>query len=173
MGYTSQTQHKLSCSWYRCPEIGTSSIDWAQLSRFYLKTETETSLRIVVLKYSYKQDGVSDKNRTIDNVQKHNICVNISSSQTFRSYLMLFVWNALFFHLLLGVPSSLFRSSTSINFLAVSYVLRAHQSHFLWFFSLIVLFFKEYILFVMRFSPASCKCHINRSEYIPQHLVFP
>jgi hypothetical protein len=24
----------------RCPEIGTSSIDWGQLSRFYLKTET-------------------------------------------------------------------------------------------------------------------------------------
>jgi hypothetical protein len=30
------------------PEIGTSSIDWAQLSRFYLKTETEFSLRNVV-----------------------------------------------------------------------------------------------------------------------------
>jgi hypothetical protein len=34
--------------WYRCPEIGTSSIDWAQLSRFYLKTETESSLGNVV-----------------------------------------------------------------------------------------------------------------------------
>jgi hypothetical protein len=31
------------------PEIGTSSIDWAQQSRFYLKTETEASLRNVVL----------------------------------------------------------------------------------------------------------------------------
>jgi hypothetical protein len=31
------------------PEIGTSSIDWAQLSRFYLKTETESSLRNVVV----------------------------------------------------------------------------------------------------------------------------
>jgi hypothetical protein len=38
------------------PEVGTSSIHWAQLSRFYLKTETESSLRNVVLKY--KQDGV-------------------------------------------------------------------------------------------------------------------
>jgi hypothetical protein len=28
--------------------IGTSSIDWAQLSRFYLKTQTEYSLRNVV-----------------------------------------------------------------------------------------------------------------------------
>jgi hypothetical protein len=26
------------------PEIGTSSINWAQLSRFYLKTEIESSL---------------------------------------------------------------------------------------------------------------------------------
>jgi hypothetical protein len=34
--------------WYRCPEIETSSIDWAQLSRFYLKTETESSLRNVL-----------------------------------------------------------------------------------------------------------------------------
>jgi hypothetical protein len=30
------------------PEIGTSSIDWTQLSRFYLKTETESSLQNAV-----------------------------------------------------------------------------------------------------------------------------
>jgi hypothetical protein len=30
------------------PEIGNISIDWAQLSRFYLKTETESSLRNVM-----------------------------------------------------------------------------------------------------------------------------
>jgi hypothetical protein len=30
------------------PEIASSSIDWAQLSRFYLKTETESSHRNVV-----------------------------------------------------------------------------------------------------------------------------
>jgi hypothetical protein len=29
-------------------EIGSNSIDWAQLSRFYLKTKTESSLRNVV-----------------------------------------------------------------------------------------------------------------------------
>jgi hypothetical protein len=46
------------------PEIGTNSIDWAQLSRFYLKTETESSLRNVVLKY--KQDGVLDKKKQDD-----------------------------------------------------------------------------------------------------------
>jgi hypothetical protein len=27
----------------------------------------------------YKQDGVSDKNRTMDNVQKHNICTSYAS----------------------------------------------------------------------------------------------
>jgi hypothetical protein len=30
------------------PEIATSSIDWAQQSRFYLRTETDSSLRNVV-----------------------------------------------------------------------------------------------------------------------------
>jgi hypothetical protein len=25
--------------------------------------------------FRYKQDGVLDKNRTMDNVQKHNICI--------------------------------------------------------------------------------------------------
>jgi hypothetical protein len=50
----------LCCAWliysilvlvrYRCPEIGTSSVDSAQLNRFYLKTETEFSLRSVVFR---------------------------------------------------------------------------------------------------------------------------
>jgi hypothetical protein len=44
-----------SWCWYRCPEIGTRSIDWAQLSRFYLKTEIQSSFRNVVLKN--KHDG--------------------------------------------------------------------------------------------------------------------
>jgi hypothetical protein len=48
------------------PEIMTSSVYWAQLSGFYLKTETETSLRSVVFR---------NKNRTMDNVPKHNICI--------------------------------------------------------------------------------------------------
>jgi hypothetical protein len=34
-----------------------------------------------------KQDGVLDKDKTMDNVQKHSICTNVPSSQTFRSYL--------------------------------------------------------------------------------------
>jgi hypothetical protein len=34
--------------WCWCPEIGASSIDWAQLSRLHLKAETESSLRNVV-----------------------------------------------------------------------------------------------------------------------------
>jgi hypothetical protein len=37
--------------------MGTSSIDWAQLSRFHLKTETESSLRNVVLNKK-QNDGV-------------------------------------------------------------------------------------------------------------------
>jgi hypothetical protein len=62
-----------SWCWYRCPEIGTSSIDWAKLSRFYLKTETETSLRNVVF-CNINRTTYSDKCRTMDNVQKHYIC---------------------------------------------------------------------------------------------------
>jgi hypothetical protein len=34
--------------WYRCPEMGTSSIDWAQLSRFRLETDAEFSPRNAV-----------------------------------------------------------------------------------------------------------------------------
>jgi hypothetical protein len=62
------------------PEIGTSSVDWAQLNRFYMKTETESSLRNVVF---------SIINKTMANVQKHNICSTVPSSQTFRSYSIL------------------------------------------------------------------------------------
>jgi hypothetical protein len=52
-------------------------LDWAQQSRFYLNTETESSLRNVVLKN--KQDGALDKDKTLDNVQKHNICTGHGS----------------------------------------------------------------------------------------------
>jgi hypothetical protein len=45
-----------------CPEIGTSSIVWATLSRLHLKMERQSSLRNVVL----------SKNRTMDIVQKKN-----------------------------------------------------------------------------------------------------
>jgi hypothetical protein len=55
--------------------------DWilAQLSSFYLKTEPESSLRNAVY--------ILNKNRTMDNVDKHNNCINILLSPTFRSYL--------------------------------------------------------------------------------------
>jgi hypothetical protein len=33
---------------YRCLEVRISSVDWAQLSRLYLKTETESSRRTVL-----------------------------------------------------------------------------------------------------------------------------
>jgi hypothetical protein len=38
----------LSCVGVRVPEIESNSVDWAQLSSFHLKTETESSLRNVV-----------------------------------------------------------------------------------------------------------------------------
>jgi hypothetical protein len=54
-------------------EIGTNSIDWAQLSRFYWK---------------WTQNPVSETfwsiNRKTDNVQKHNVCTNVPPSQTLR-----------------------------------------------------------------------------------------
>jgi hypothetical protein len=51
-------------------------------SPYLLKTETESSLRnVVFLKINRT---VLDK--TMDNVKKHNICTNVPSSQTFRSY---------------------------------------------------------------------------------------
>jgi hypothetical protein len=36
--------------------------------------------------FKNKQDGFLDTDMTMDNVQKHNICTNVPSSQTFRSY---------------------------------------------------------------------------------------
>jgi hypothetical protein len=58
--------------YYRCLEIGTSSIDSAQLSRFYLKTETESSFGNVFRKIN--RTVCLDKDRITDNDQKHNIC---------------------------------------------------------------------------------------------------
>jgi hypothetical protein len=77
--------YPLSCFYLKHRlEIGTSSINWAQLSRFCLKTDRIQSLTHCVLKY--KQDVVLDKNSIMDNSQKHHICTNVPSSQTFRSY---------------------------------------------------------------------------------------
>jgi hypothetical protein len=45
--------------------IGTSFIDWAQLSRFYLKGQSSFVL---------KKGSVLNKNGMMDNVQKHNSC---------------------------------------------------------------------------------------------------
>jgi hypothetical protein len=62
-------------SWgcHSCPDVGTSPINWAQLSRFYLKTETESGLRSVVF-WKINRMVFLDKDRTMDIVQKHNIC---------------------------------------------------------------------------------------------------
>jgi hypothetical protein len=66
-------------------EIGSSSFSWAPLSRFDLKTEAESSLRNVFCNINRKV--ILDKDRTVDIVQKHNICTNVQLSHTFRSYL--------------------------------------------------------------------------------------
>jgi hypothetical protein len=60
--------------------IGTSSIDWVQVSRFYLKMEPESSLQNIVF---------LNKNRTMDKVQEHKICINVPLSPTFRFYYFL------------------------------------------------------------------------------------
>jgi hypothetical protein len=51
---------------------------------FYLKTEIEFSLRNVVF-CNINRKVFLDKDRTMDNVQKHNTYSNVPSSQTFRS----------------------------------------------------------------------------------------
>jgi hypothetical protein len=61
-----------SWCWYRRPEIKTGSIDWAQLSRLYLKTVTDCIFRNVVF-WKINRTVFLDKDRTMDNVQKHNI----------------------------------------------------------------------------------------------------
>jgi hypothetical protein len=53
-------------------DFRTSSMNWAQLSRFYLKTETESSLRNVMF-WKINRTVFLDKDRTMDNVQNHNI----------------------------------------------------------------------------------------------------
>jgi hypothetical protein len=65
--------------WYRRPERWTSSIDWSQLSRFFLKMETESSLRnfgvlnknrtmmsrnIIITVLNFKRDSVNTKSRS-------------------------------------------------------------------------------------------------------------
>jgi hypothetical protein len=63
--------------WYGCPEVETSCTDFAQLSRVYLKTETESSLRNVVL---------LNKKRATDNVPKHNVCTIILIGEQYQLY---------------------------------------------------------------------------------------
>jgi hypothetical protein len=61
-----------------------TSIDWARMKRFYLKTGTESSLRKVAFWKIIRH--FLDKDKTMDNVRKHNIRTNVTSSQTSGSY---------------------------------------------------------------------------------------
>jgi hypothetical protein len=58
-----------------------------QRSKFYVKTETVSSLRNVMF-CKINRTVFLDKDRTMDNVQKHNIYTNVPPSQTFISYLL-------------------------------------------------------------------------------------
>jgi hypothetical protein len=55
----------------------TSSLDWTQLSTSYWWERLNLVSETFVL----------DKDKTMDSVQERNICTNVPSSQTFRSYL--------------------------------------------------------------------------------------
>jgi hypothetical protein len=68
-------------------EIRTSSIEWAQLSRFYLKTETEPSLRNVVF-WNINRKVFLDKDRTMGNVQKHNICTTVWNNEYGQKFVL-------------------------------------------------------------------------------------
>jgi hypothetical protein len=78
------SQHKHWPLQLLSPEIGTTSIDWAQLSGFYLKMETESSLQNV-MSWKINRTAFLDKDRMMDNVQTHYICTNVLS-QTFQPY---------------------------------------------------------------------------------------
>jgi hypothetical protein len=75
---------------YNVTEIGlcywTGCIDWGEFSRLLPEDgERIQSPKRCVLKY--KQDGVLDKSRTMDNVHKVSNCINVPSLRTFKSYL--------------------------------------------------------------------------------------
>jgi hypothetical protein len=53
---------------------------------FDLKTETDSSLRNIV--FWKINRSFLDKDKTMDNVQKHNIYTHVPSPQTLRSYLL-------------------------------------------------------------------------------------
>jgi hypothetical protein len=69
--------YPISCS-CRCPERGTRTMDWDQLSRF--QTKKESGLRNVVF---------LNKNMAMDNVQKYNTCSKSHPSRWFPAWFIL------------------------------------------------------------------------------------
>jgi hypothetical protein len=67
-------------------ETGTSSIDLAQLSTFYLKTESSIRNFVFFFFCNINRAVFLNKDRTMVHVQKHDIYAGIQSSQTFRSF---------------------------------------------------------------------------------------
>jgi hypothetical protein len=64
--------------WCWCLEIEINSVDWSQLSILLSKDRQNPVSETLCFKY---------KSKMMDNVQKLNSCINVPSSQTFRSYL--------------------------------------------------------------------------------------
>jgi hypothetical protein len=61
-------------------ESGSSAMEWAHLRRFYLKTETEFSLRNVLF-WNINRTVFWIKTGRWDNVQKHNICTKYTRNK--------------------------------------------------------------------------------------------
>jgi hypothetical protein len=61
----------------------------------FFKTSFRRQNSVSVFRRKNKQDFNLDKDKTMDNVQKHNICTNVPSAQTFRSYLHVIVYTLL------------------------------------------------------------------------------
>jgi hypothetical protein len=61
-------------SWAQSIELVSVSEDRAQVSRFYLKTETESSFRNVVF-WKINRTMFLDKDKMMGNVQKYNIYI--------------------------------------------------------------------------------------------------
>jgi hypothetical protein len=63
--------------WFWFPEIGTGSIDWGQVSKLFTWGRRQCS---------FSETLFYIKHRTIGNIQKVDNCINLPSSQTFRTY---------------------------------------------------------------------------------------
>jgi hypothetical protein len=104
--YTVSTRSKSLWRWYigtniMCLDIINhpvpSSIDKAQMNRFYLKTETESSLRNVVF-WKVNRTVFLYKDKTTDNIQKHCLFWRKNRFCIIILYSVKLMWRLLSFH---------------------------------------------------------------------------